>query len=94
MCVCAAIGSDILDMTGQTTHSMLGELAEEDVYFELSPRQRDFFRMMQNVNGYIKEEYHAVHDILWNTGFGDMYRSMPARYASRDVLHASQVRIT
>ena len=72
------MGADILDMTGQNTH-MYGDLAEEDVYFDLSQKQKDFFRMVQNVNGYIKEEYHAVHNILWNTGFGELSRNMPSR---------------
>ena len=76
--VSADVGADILDMTGQNTH-MYGDLAEEDVYFDLSQKQKDFFRMVQNVNGYIKEEYHAVHNILWNTGFGELSRNMPSR---------------
>ena len=74
----AAIGADVLDMTGASVQGQ--QLAEEDVYFELSPKQRSFFSMLQGINSYIKHEYHAIHDVLWATGFGALSRNMPPRY--------------
>ena len=68
----------MLDLTGQNVNSF-GKLEETDVYFDLSPRQREFFEVMQGINDYVKNEYHAIHNVLWNTGYGLLSESMPAR---------------
>ena len=66
-------------MTGQEVQSH-GKLIEEDVYFDLSRNQRNYFDMVQRVNTYVREEYHSVHNILWNSGFFSASLNMPPRY--------------
>ncbi|XP_023931125.1 endoplasmic reticulum-Golgi intermediate compartment protein 2 [Lingula anatina] len=65
---CSAIGADIVDQTGQNIDSF-GSLEEEDVHFELSPDQRTYQEMLQHVNSYMRDEYHAIQDFIWKTGY-------------------------
>ena len=65
-------------MTGQEVQTF-GKLLEEDVYFDLSNNQRNYFNMVQRVNSYVKEEYHSVHNILWTSGFLSASSNMPKR---------------
>jgi len=74
----ADVGADILDLTGQSTETF-GHLAEEDTYFELSPAQKDYFSVAQRVNTYLRQEYHALYDTLWKSGYQHS-SSMPSRY--------------
>ena len=67
-----------MDLTGQTAESF-GHLKEEDVPYELSSNQRAHFEMTKNVNTYIKNEYHAIHDFLWKTGYNGLANPMPPR---------------
>lgn len=73
------MGADILDLTGQNTETF-GHLKEEDVIFELSPRQKTFFDMVKHINTYLRNEYHAIHEFIWNTGYNTISSSMPPRY--------------
>lgn len=75
---CSHVGADILDLTGQNAETF-GHLKEEDVIFELSPRQKTFFDMVKHVNTYLRNEYHAIHEFLWNTGYNTISSSMPPR---------------
>ena len=61
------IGADVLDQTGQDTHSF-GSLDMQPVHYELSLRQQSYRDMTRRVNQYLKEEYHAVHELLWLSG--------------------------
>jgi len=58
----------VLDQTGQNTE-MFGHLQAEEVSYELSPKQRDYFSTMHRINSYLREEYHTLHQFLWRTGF-------------------------
>jgi len=62
------VGADVLDQTGQNT-DMFGHLEAEEVSFELSPKQSDYFNTMRRINSYLREEYHTLHEFLWRTGF-------------------------
>lgn len=78
-CCClvdADVGADVLDQTGQNTE-MFGQLEEEDVHFNLSPRQREHFGVARSINAYLREEYHTLHEFLWTTGYSAMDGSMP-----------------
>jgi len=75
---CDTIGSDILDVTNQNTDNF-GQLEEEPTWFELTPRQKMHWQSMKNVNAYIRQEYHALHELLWKTGYAYMFGPMPAR---------------
>ncbi|XP_014676767.1 PREDICTED: endoplasmic reticulum-Golgi intermediate compartment protein 2-like, partial [Priapulus caudatus] len=75
---CEMIGADILDLTYQNAASF-GRLKEELTYFELSKNQRAYWDMIRSINGYIKEEYHAVHKLLWKTGYVQFPNRLPER---------------
>lgn len=53
------IGADILDSTNQNVFSF-GILEEQDTWWELCPNQRAYFEYMQQLNGYLREEYHSL----------------------------------
>ena len=74
----AAIGADVLDLTGQTAESF-GQLKEQNVHFEMADNQRAHFEMTKSINTYIKNEYHAIHDFLWKTGYNGLSNPMPDR---------------
>lgn len=74
---CAMIGADILDVTNQNTKTF-GKLEEEPTYFELSPRQRSHWDTMQKINSYIREEYHAIQELMWKDGYTNMLSGLPS----------------
>lgn len=72
------IGADVLDLTGQNA-DMFGKLKEENTWFELTDAQKQYMDMVQNVNDYIKNEYHAIHTFLWKSGYSGVDHTMPKR---------------
>ena len=72
------IGADVVDVTGAGAETF-GELEEENVYFELSPLQQHYMDSVKEVNSYIRQQYAAMHEILWKTGYLGM-GGMPKRY--------------
>ena len=72
------IGADILDQTGQDTMSF-GKLEMTNVPYELTPKQKRFFEITRHVNQYMREEYHAVQELLWLTGHSPILGGMPQR---------------
>lgn len=56
---CKSIGADILDSTNQNVFSF-GVLEEDDTWWELCPEQRRYFEYIQNLNAYLREEYHSL----------------------------------
>ncbi|CAF4030212.1 unnamed protein product [Rotaria sp. Silwood2] len=64
---CSLIGSDVLDVTN-TNPLESGKLDEEDTWFELSPRQQRAFNSLQAGSKLIRQQYHAIHDLLWLSG--------------------------
>ncbi|XP_022920241.1 endoplasmic reticulum-Golgi intermediate compartment protein 2 [Onthophagus taurus] len=75
---CSSIGADILDSTNQNAFKF-GSLEEEDTWFELSPNQRRQFDNEQHFNSYLREEYHAVKDVLWKSRYMSNSGSLPPR---------------
>lgn len=73
---CVDAGADVLDQTGQNTE-MFGHLEAEDVSYELSPKQREYFTTLHHINSYLREEYHTLHEFLWRTGFSARKSSLP-----------------
>lgn len=45
-----------------------GKLDEEDTWFELSPLQERAFRRLQAGYKLLRDQYHALHDMLWLSG--------------------------
>lgn len=45
-----------------------GKLDEEDTWFELSPQQQSAFDRLQAGYKLIRQQYHAIHDLLWLSG--------------------------
>lgn len=74
-----AVGADILDVTNQNTETF-GELEEENSHFELSRPQRVQWETMQRINLYIREEYHAIQDLIWKDGYTNILRGLPVGF--------------
>ncbi|XP_076264874.1 endoplasmic reticulum-Golgi intermediate compartment protein 2 [Rhynchophorus ferrugineus] len=75
---CQNVGADILDSTNQNTFKF-GQLEEEDTWFELSHDQRIHFENKKHFNSYLREEYHAIKDLLWRSSFSTQFGDLPAR---------------
>ena len=73
-----AIGADILDSTYQNTFSF-GRLKEEPTWFELDRLQRKHFESIKTFNEYLREEYHSLQDLLWNSGQSSLFGELPQR---------------
>jgi hypothetical protein len=74
------IGADILDSTGQNV-LQFGSLEQEDTWFDLSPQQRLHFDGMRQANSYLREEFHAIQELLWRSGQATLFGDMPKRSA-------------
>ncbi|RUS73391.1 hypothetical protein EGW08_018851 [Elysia chlorotica] len=75
---CYHVGADVLDQTGQDVLGF-GFLQEEEVYWELSPKQREYQQMVQSTNSFLTEEYHALQTVLWRSGNPTYNMGMPDR---------------
>lgn len=75
---CSRVGADILDSTNQNLVGF-GTLEEEDTWWELSPEQRAHFDSLKYMNSYLREEYHAVHELLWKSNQLSLFSEMPKR---------------
>ncbi|XP_031847599.1 endoplasmic reticulum-Golgi intermediate compartment protein 2 [Nomia melanderi] len=75
---CGRIGADVLDSTNQ---NMIGHqtLVEEDTWWELTSEQRSHFEALKHMNSYLREEYHAIHELLWKSNQVTLYSEMPKR---------------
>ncbi|XP_014602468.1 PREDICTED: endoplasmic reticulum-Golgi intermediate compartment protein 2 isoform X1 [Polistes canadensis] len=75
---CGRIGADILDSTNQ---NLVGfdTLEEEDTWWELSSEQRSHFEALKYMNSYLREEYHAIHELLWKSNQITLRSEMPKR---------------
>ncbi|XP_076635738.1 endoplasmic reticulum-Golgi intermediate compartment protein 2 [Colletes latitarsis] len=75
---CGRIGADVLDSTNQ---NMKGHqtLEEEDTWWELTQEQRSHFKALKHMNSYLREEYHAIHELLWKSNQVTLYSEMPKR---------------
>lgn len=71
-----------MDSTGQNFgHSNFGSLEMDDTYFELSTEQRRYLDIIQDVNKYLREEYHAIQELMWLSGsvYTSFRKGMPER---------------
>ncbi|GFO39627.1 endoplasmic reticulum-Golgi intermediate compartment protein 2-like [Plakobranchus ocellatus] len=75
---CFNVGADVLDQTGQDVFGF-GLLEEEPVFWELSPKQREYQQMIQSTNSFLNEEYHALQTVLWRSGNPTFNMGMPVR---------------
>lgn len=76
---CGRIGADVLDSTEQDLFGY-DSLEEEDTWWELTPEQRTHFEALKHMNSYLREEYHAIHELLWKSNQVILYSEMPKRY--------------
>jgi len=73
------IGADALDQTGQDTQTF-GSLAMDNTHYALSPIQKSYSEITRSVNQYMKQEYHAIQELLWLSGHNPALRiGMPER---------------
>lgn len=84
---CSRIGADVLDSTNQ---NMIGHqaLEEEDTWWELTQEQRSHFEALKHMNSYLREEYHAIHELLWKSNQVTLYSEMPKRYRKHFITHS------
>ncbi|MPC18344.1 Endoplasmic reticulum-Golgi intermediate compartment protein 2 [Portunus trituberculatus] len=75
---CRYVGADVLDMTGQQVMTF-GALEMEDTWWELDPDQRIHFDGMQQVNSYFREQFHSIHQLLWRSGYINIFGDFPKR---------------
>ena len=75
---CDGLGADVLDSTNQNTFTY-GRLREDPAWFDLDRLQRKHFDSIQMFNEYLREEYHLVQDLLWNSGHESILGPIPAR---------------
>jgi hypothetical protein len=75
---CAQIGADVVDSTNQNLMT-LDTLHEEDTWWELTPDQRAHFEALKHMNSYFREEYHAIHELLWKSNQLTFSNAMPKR---------------
>ena len=54
-------------------------LQEEDTWWDLSPDQRAHFEAVKPMNSYLREEYHAVHELLLKSNQLTYTSDMPER---------------
>ena len=83
---CSAIGADIVDSSNQNTFKF-GQLKEEDTWWELDHLQRQHFESIRTFNQYLREEYHALQNLLWASGSSSMYGQLPPRRNAPDEPH-------
>ncbi|XP_056631411.1 endoplasmic reticulum-Golgi intermediate compartment protein 2 [Diorhabda sublineata] len=83
---CHFLGADILDSTNQNTFKF-GALDQEDTWFELAPNQQIHFDNKKHFNSYLREEYHAVKDLLWRSRFSTHFGELPPRNDAPDRPH-------
>lgn len=73
------IGADIVDVTNQESLKF-GKFRLENTWFELDPAQQRYFEQFGRLNTHLREQYHALRDILWRSGYTSYFQDMPARY--------------
>lgn len=74
---CEMIGADVLDVTNQNAQTF-GKLEQVPTQFSLSHEQRMDWEMLQQLNTHIRQQYHAIQDIIWNIGFADILTGISA----------------
>lgn len=89
---CEFIGADILDQTGQDTYSF-GKLELQNTPYELTPKQKRFHEITRHMNQYMREEYHAVQELLWLSGHSPMIGGMPESELKPDTRKADGCRV-
>lgn len=76
----ADIGADALDQTGQDTQTF-GSLTMDNTHYALSERQQMYRQITQQVNQYMKNEYHAIQELMWLSNHNPSLKiGMPNRY--------------
>nr|ACO12194.1 Endoplasmic reticulum-Golgi intermediate compartment protein 2 [Lepeophtheirus salmonis] len=83
---CKAIGADVLDVTNNNAFKF-GTLKEEDTWFDLDRVQRQHFEAIRTFNKYLREEYHAIQNLLWKSGSLSLYGELPPRRVIPDEPH-------
>jgi len=77
---CGYLGADVLDISNKHNAWISGgSIEEEPVFFDLSPRQKEYQLMVTTLNNRLKSEYHALHKFLWKSGVRAAGHNMPPR---------------
>ncbi|KAG8234389.1 hypothetical protein J437_LFUL015129 [Ladona fulva] len=75
---CRNLGADIVDSTDQPV-LQFDPITEESTWFELSTIQKLHFDAISRVNTNLREESHALQDLLWRSGYSSLFGDMPPR---------------
>ncbi|KAG8438268.1 hypothetical protein GDO86_008817 [Hymenochirus boettgeri] len=74
---CQYVGADVLDLAETMVTSAEG-LVYEPVIFDLSPRQRLWQRMLQQIQSRLQEE-HSLQDLLFKSAMRSSVTALPPR---------------
>eukprot|EP00058_Branchiostoma_floridae_P022709 XP_002608199.1 hypothetical protein BRAFLDRAFT_90361 [Branchiostoma floridae] len=73
-----ALGADVLDLTGNSI-STQGSIKEDSVFFDMTPQQKRWQRMVQTVKSSLDKE-KALQHLLFKTGFSSKPTAAPVRW--------------
>ncbi|KAM9310937.1 LOW QUALITY PROTEIN: endoplasmic reticulum-Golgi intermediate compartment protein 2 [Gastrophryne carolinensis] len=74
---CQYVGADVLDLA-ETMVTSAENLVYEPVVFELTPQQRQWQRMLQNIQNRLQEEI-SLQDLLFKSAMRSSITSLPPR---------------
>lgn len=74
---CQYVGADVLDLAETMVASADG-LVYEPVIFDLSPRQKEWQRMLQLIQSRLQEE-HSLQDVIFKSAFKSSSTALPPR---------------
>ncbi|XP_066276684.1 endoplasmic reticulum-Golgi intermediate compartment protein 2-like isoform X2 [Branchiostoma lanceolatum] len=72
---CESLGADVLDLTGNSI-STQGSIKEDSVFFDMTPQQRRWQRMVKTVKSSLDKE-KALQHLLFKTGFSSKPTAAP-----------------
>ncbi|XP_019631940.1 PREDICTED: endoplasmic reticulum-Golgi intermediate compartment protein 2-like isoform X1 [Branchiostoma belcheri] len=72
---CESLGADVLDLTGNSI-STQGSIKEDSVFFDMTPQQKRWQRMVQTVKSSLDKE-KALQHLLFKTGFSSKPTAAP-----------------
>ncbi|CAB4060028.1 ERGIC2 [Lepeophtheirus salmonis] len=75
-----------VDITIATPCKAIGA-DEEDTWFDLDRVQRPTLEAIRTFNKYLREEYHAIQNLLWKSGSLSLYGELPPRRVIPDEPH-------
>ena len=61
---CNNLGADVMDSTSRDILTDM-TINMEDTWFEMSPKQKEHFKLISSHYNTIRNQHHALHSSLW-----------------------------